>query len=414
LGFFSASVMRAVGPASYALLALVSFAAHAQNTQPSPTQAELAMTLDSIRTLIALSFGCLAGLVGTAMFFSSLVRVKNTLATIGQVFIALSCAVLGWIGLRALVHDSGALVSTTTVVPGTMLGLLIATSGLILGSAVERLRSIAVAILGLGWAALIFTPISFAIWDPLPGLSATLFRDWAGASVQLAVGAFALGISLAVGNRHGYGRIPMPPYHMGLALFGGTLIFIGLSGFNELGAGERAATAVSGAINSGIAACMGLLVWSICEQFVRGVSSTLGMISGALCGVVTVSAVAGWVPLVYAIGLGGIGSLAGFFGAVVVRRWHNVDDTFDIFAIHSVPAAVGLLALPFVVADASDRIYAQITGVLAIALYAFAIGSALAFLLKKLGVLRVAFDEEDAGLDLTRYGETVHPPQTTL
>jgi Amt family ammonium transporter len=109
-----------------------------------------------------------------------------------------------------------------------------------------------------------------------------------------------------------------------------------------------------------------------------------------------------------------LGSLCGFFGAVIVRRWHAVDDTLDIFAIHAVPAFVGLCLAPIFVTSPSGHWSTQFLGAAVVGITSFAVGAGSAYCLKQLGILRVTFDEEDAGLDVTHHGETVHPPQSTL
>jgi Amt family ammonium transporter len=278
----------------------------------------------------------------------------------------------------------------------------------------ERLRTISVVLLSALWTILVYAPLNCVLWYSLSHPNTIMLVDWSGAHAQLAIGSFAFALVVLTGNRHGYGRIPMAPYDMGRAIGGGMIFVFALWGFCEYGATAVQPGSSSGALNAAVAGFTGLLVWAFSEHLYRGVSSTLGMISGALCSTIAVSAFAGWSPTLGAIFVGGLGSVCGFFGAVVVRRWHAVDDTLDIFAIHAVPAFVGLCAAPIFVTHPGSHWATQILSAALVSVASFAVGAGSATGLKRLGVLRVTFDEEDAGLDVTSHGETVHPPQSTL
>jgi ammonium transporter, Amt family len=150
------------------------------------------------------------------------------------------------------------------------------------------------------------------------------------------------------------------------------------------------------------------------EMQTRRIASTLGMVSGALAGVVCVSAVAGYASPIVAMLLGALGSAVGFLGAVWMRRAFHYDDSLDIFALHALPALAGLCAAGFIVPEASANLALQLGLPILLLCIGVTVGYLSAALLRAANLLRVPFDEEDAGLDLTTHGETVHPPQSTL
>jgi Amt family ammonium transporter len=374
---------------------------------------------------LSLVLAAMAGLVGVGLFFASLVRVKNTIATLGQVLLVVCVSVLVWVGVQSVLTQPGSGLSlifgneaqwlpTVQERSALSMSLLISVAGLVVGAVAERMRRVAMVVIALLWTLLLFTPITLLHWYSLAPASVWMFLDWGGASVHVAMGSFAVGLAFATGSRRGYGRMPMPPYDLGRAVVGGLVLTIGYWVFAEFGATSALQGVRSGALNAAVAGMAGLLAWALAEHIHRGVSSTLGMVSGALCATVAVSAIAGWCSPLGALLVGGAGSLVGFFGAVVVRRWHSVDDTLDIFAIHGTPAFFGLLVAPLFVEHPKIAWLWQSIAAFLIGLISFGVGVLIATGLRRLGILRVSFDEEDVGLDITHHGETVHPPQSSL
>lgn len=376
-------------------------------------------------TFLSFLFAIIAGIAGTSLFFSSLVRSKNTLATAGQVVIA-ACAAAIVAALVATMHGiteltipvdikfllaAGSPTLNESVALATALSIQVA--GLIFGSSVERLRLSAVVMISAAWAGLVLLPLVYWIWRPTGLMAIEGVMDWAGALMHVATGAGALALAIVTGNRHSYGRVPMPPYHLGLAVFGALIMLVGWIGFNESGAVVRESPG-SGAVNTMVAAAGGLFMWSVIESINRGITSTLGMVSGALSGAIACSAAAGWISPFAAVLFGFFGGGAGYFGAVTLRRFHTRDDSLDIFGIHAIPATIGLVMTGLIVGATPAVAMIQFAAAIAVGLYAFFIVLLIASLLKWLGRLRVNYDEEDAGLDIVSHGETVHPPQSTL
>jgi ammonium transporter, Amt family len=368
-------------------------------------------------------------LLGTALYFGALVRTKNTLSTMAQVLLSSCAATVVWIafaGDLSLAEKSASWLASFTALQNgqaavtdqvvAALPLVVLTAAVLFGGAVERLRFLAVAVIAPLWTLLVLAPLLRAVQERT-GLLATLgFNDWIGVgALQIAVGVSAFGISLATGNRHGYGRVAFPPYHIPLALVGALVMITGWTlGFVASGAALSTIASGSAATKLFIAATAGLAVWAIIEGLHRRVASSLGMVSGAVAGVVACSTIAAWISPRGAVAIGALGAVVGYFGAVVLRRVHQRDESLDVFALHALPAVAGLLALPSLSTSIQAEFSTQLAGVILIIVYAVTLTALIVLPLKFFGWLRVSFDEEDAGLDLIAHGETVHPPQSTL
>jgi ammonium transporter, Amt family len=398
------------------------------NMQKNTTIAPQVLSNASTDLALNTTLGILITLIGTALYFGALVRTKNTLSTMAQVLLSACTATLVWIlfaGDLALFNPGTSWLAAIGVI-GTdnptamrhivdLLPLLVLVSAVLFGGAAERLRLVSLFVLTIFWTALIAAPIIRTL-QPGTGFLALLgFQDWVGAgSLHLAVGVCALVICIVTGNRHGYGRVAMPPYHLGLAFVGALVMILGWA-LSLLSAGQIAPAmplthVAAKLILAGIG---GALAWSVIEQIQRRLLSTLGLVSGAIAGVVACSAGAVWMSPRVGILIGALGAAAGYLGAVILRRIHQRDDAMDIFSLHTLPALVGLLAISFL--DAAQAPFGtQLAGAVVIMVYSGLVIAAVVIPLKALGVLRVKFDHEDVGLDLTVHGETVHPPQTSL
>jgi ammonium transporter, Amt family len=374
------------------------------------------------------TLGVLITLIGTALYFGALVRTKNTLSTMAQVLLSACTATLVWIifaGDLALFNPSSSWLAHWQWVGEDnpeglrlivdFLPLLVLVSAVLFGGAAERLRLVALFAISIFWTLLIAAPMIRTI-QPGSGFLALLgFRDWVGAgSLHLAVGVCALIICIATGNRHGYGRVAIPPYHLGLAFVGALVMILGWA-LSLIAAGQSASTLslTHVATKLIIAGIGGAVAWSVIEQLKQRLLSTLGMVSGAIAGVVACSAGAIWMSPRVAILVGALGAAAAYLGAVILRRIHQRDDALDVFSLHALPALVGLLAISFLDA-AQARFGAQLAGAVVLIVYSSVVIAAVVIPLKALGVLRVTFDHESVGLDLTVHGETVHPPQPSL
>jgi ammonium transporter, Amt family len=368
-------------------------------------------------------------LLGTALYFGALVRTKNTLSTMAQVLLSSCAATVVWIAIAgdlSLAEKSASWLASLTALQNGIpavadqvvaaLPMVVLTSAVLFGGAVERLRFVAVALIAPLWTLLVLAPLLRAVHEKT-GLLATLgFNDWIGVgALHIAAGVSAFVISVATGSRHGYGRVAFPPYHIPLALVGALVMITGWTlGFVASGAALTTIVPGSAATKLFIAATAGLATWAAIESVHRRVASSLGMVSGTVAGVVACSTVAAWISPRGAVAVGVLGAVVGYFGAVVLRRVHQRDESLDVFALHTLPAVAGLLALPILSTSIRAEFSTQLAATILIIIYAVALTALVVLPLKFFGWLRVSFDEEDAGLDLIAHGETVHPPQSTL
>jgi ammonium transporter, Amt family len=419
-------------PIMMLLASFVATPAFAQNLGGNVQKnAEIApQVLRNASTDLALNntLGMLITIVGTALYFGALVRTKNTLSTMAQVMLSACTATVIWVlfaGELALFNPGASWLAAINSLGSEnpagarrlvdFLPLLVLVSAVLFGGAAERIRLLALFILTACWTVLIAAPIIRTVQSGSGFLALLGFQDWVGAgSLHLAVGVCALVICIVTGNRHGYGRVAMPPYHLGLAFIGALVMILGWT-LSLISAGEISSSASLSHVAAKlfIGGIGGALAWSAIEQLNRRLLSTLGMVSGAIAGAVACSAGAVWMSPRIAILIGVLGAAAAYLGAVILRRIHQRDDAMDIFALHALPALVGLLALPFL-DSAQARFGTQLAGAVVLIVYSGILIAVVAIPLKALGVLRVNFDHEDAGLDLTVHGETVHPPQPSL
>jgi ammonium transporter, Amt family len=210
------------------------------------------------------------------------------------------------------------------------------------------------------------------------------------------------------GRRLGYGEEAMTPNHMGLTLAGAGCLLVGWMGFNGGSALHADSAAAIAIVNTLVAGAAGAVVWIIIEGALRGYASGLGMASGVLGGLIAVTPAAGFVTPLMALAYGALGAATGYFGAVVLKRLLNVDDSLDVFGLHGVAGfagsiMVGLLASSQVKSNVGVQSLA--TGV--VAMYAFFATLALVAALRALGTWRVAVDEELEGLDVSQHAESV-------
>ena len=261
---------------------------------------------------------------GLALFYCGMVRKKNVLATMAQTFLcAMLCSVL-WVmaGYSLTFSGDGALIGNldklmlngitmASIAPATsipeMLFMLyqmtfaIITVALVAGSVADRMRFSAFVWFAALWMFLVYVPIAHWVWGGgwLTPDAATMkpgILDFAGGTVvHLNAGIAGLVAAYVLGKRHGYGSDNFSPYDLSLAVIGTGLLWVGWFGFNggsALGANSRAAFAIAA---THLAACAGALTWMLLEWWTRGKPSVLGMISGAVAGLGTITPASGFV-----------------------------------------------------------------------------------------------------------------------
>jgi Amt family ammonium transporter len=387
---------------------------------------------------------------GLALFYSGMVRKKNVLATMAQSLAAtmlgsLLWAAIGyslaftgegaWIGgldrlfLRGMGMDAISPLAKT--IPESLFMLYqmtfaIITVALVAGSVADRMRFSAFVWFAALWLLFVYVPIAHWVWGG-GWLGAAGLLDFAGGTVvHLNAGIAGLVAAYVLGARRGYGSENLAPYDLSLAVIGTGLLWVGWFGFNggsALGANSRAAYAI---VATHLAASTGALTWMALEWWTRGKPSVLGMISGAVAGLGTITPASGFVLPWHAVVIGLFAGSLCFWACTALKRKLGYDDSLDVFGVHGVGGATGTLlagvfaaaavtatpenpgGLPGLLEGNPQQVLVQIYGVVATALWA---GIGTYVLLKIVGALvglRVSEEVERSGLDVHLHGESIH------
>jgi len=237
-----------------------------------------------------------------------------------------------------------------------------------------------------------------------------------GMAVEICSGFAALALCLVIGKRAGYGTYSMEPHNIPMTLIGGALLWFGWFGFNAGSVLAADGAAANALVTTNAAAAAGALAWLFASWY-RGRPSSLGMISGAIAGLVAITPAASFVDPMGALA---IGAVAGLFcyGAMLLRIRRSLDESLDAWAVHGVgglwgTVATGIFALAAVGGTAGllsgnpGQLLIQIVAALAAMIYAFGMTYLLAKGVDRLMGLRVSEEEEYVGLDIAQHGESL-------
>jgi Amt family ammonium transporter len=420
------------------LMALAASPAFAQaGAQPAKIDAA-----DTAWMISATGLVLMMSIPGLALFYSGMVRKKNVLATMAQTLAAVALGSILWMAIgyslaftgdspaiggfdRALLlgMDMNAISPLAKTIPESVFMLYqmtfaVITVALVAGSVADRMRFSAYLWFVAGWLLLVYVPIAHWVWGG-GFLGAAGVLDFAGGLVvHLNAGIGGLVACYLLGARRGYGTDNLAPYDLSLAVIGTGLLWVGWFGFNggsALGANSRAGFAV---LATHLAACAGVLTWMILEWWDRGKPSVLGMISGAVAGLGTITPASGFVLPWHGIVIGIVAGAVCYWACTKLKTKCRYDDSLDVFGVHGIGGATGtILAGVFAVAAVGDTagLLEGNSGQMLIQLYG--IGVTLAWsgvvtfvLLKVIGFflpLRVREEHERIGLDVSLHGESL-------
>jgi Amt family ammonium transporter len=410
---------------------------------------------DTAWMIVATALVLMMTLPGLALFYCGMVRKKNVLATMAQSLLcAALCSVL-WViaGYSLAFNGEGAIignldkiflsgigmdaVAANTRIPEMLfmfyqMTFAIITVALVSGSVADRMRFSAFVWFAMLWLFLVYVPTTHWVWGggwltPDAAAKKDGILDFAGGTVvHLNAGIAGLVAAFVVGKRHGYGTDNFSPYDLSLAVIGTGLLWVGWMGFNggsALGANSRASFAM---VATHLAASMGALTWMVLDWWTRGKPSVLGIISGAVAGLGTITPASGFVLPWHGLVIGLIAGAVCFWACTEVKRKLGYDDSLDVFGVHGVGGFMGtILTGVFAVAalsvspDAPKGVAGLFEGNPAQVLTQF-IGAAvtlvwsgvLTFVILKLvdlvTPLRVTPEAEQMGLDISLHGESIH------
>jgi ammonium transporter, Amt family len=393
---------------------------------------------DTAWILTASALVLLMTIPGLALFYGGLVRAKNVLSVVMHCFamvctVSLLWAVAGytlvfgegspWIGGFGNLFLTGlADLRADTTIPESAFVLFqmtfaIITPALIVGAFAERIRFGWVVAFSVGWSLLVYVPVARWIWGG-GWLAALGAQDFAGGIVvHTTAGVAALILAQMLGPRKGFNKAMLVPHSPALTMTGAGLLWVGWFGFNggsALAAGDDAATAI---LNTHFAACAAALVWIGIEKAKIGKATSIGMVTGAVAGLATITPAAGYIGPVGAIMLGLIGGSACFFAVQLVKQTIKIDDSLDVFAVHGVGGIIGSLIFPIFIlpvlggggfeegASLGSQLFAQAVGVGVTVLWTAIATFLIAFVLSYAIPMRVDEESEQDGLDLTSHGE---------
>lgn len=294
------------------------------------------------------------------------------------------------------------------------LSFAIITFALVLGATAERMRlGVTMAFAAL-WTLIVYAPVAHWIWHPAGWLAKMGHMDFAGGTVvHIASGVTGLVAAMVLGPRRGFGKEPMIPHNLMLTVLGAGLLWAGWFGFNAGSAFEAGPRAAGALLATQVAACAGAMLWGFCEYIRRGQWSVLGMMTGAIAGLIAVTPASGFVGINGALSIGALAGVICFFAVVYFKSVTGIDDSLDVFALHGIGGLVGTLLTPVfaltAVAPVTATVWTNALGALAVMAYA---GVATWVILKGLSLvmkLRVGAAQENVGLDISEHGEMLAP-----
>ncbi len=406
---------------------------------PALALAQTADTGDTAWLLTATALVLLMTLPGLALFYGGLVRSRNVLSVLMQCF-ALCCIVSliwmafgysiafadgnGFLGSFSKAWLRGVEVGTVRdTIPESVFVMFqmtfaIITPALVVGGFAERTRFAAMLLFSTLWLIVVYIPVTHWVWSSDGWLAARGFRDFAGgAVVHVNAGVAALVAALVIGRRSGFPGTAMLPHNLTMTVTGASLLWVGWFGFNAGSAVAANTSAGMAMLVTHIGAAAGAVAWMSIEWVRFGKPSVLGIVTGMVAGLGTITPASGYVGPVGALIIGLIAGLVCFMATQLMKRRLMIDDSLDVFPVHGVGGFTGLL-LTAIFSSASldglglppgvtvgSQLMTQLVGALATAVWC---GVATFVLLKLVNVvtpLRVSAEQETEGLDLVLHEE---------
>src|SRR5438477_1522536 len=432
---------RAVGR-----LTLVGFIA---STTPALADTSTINAADTAWMIVATALVLMMTIPGLALFYAGMVRKKNVLATMAQSVAAVCIVSILWALLgytlafsgdapalgnfeRAFLHGIGmdSVSPLAKTIPESLfmiyqMTFAIITVALVAGAVADRMRFSAFLLFSILWLLIVYVPLAHWIWGG--GFLQTLgVLDFAGGTVvHINAGVAGLVAALMLGKRRGYGTENLAPYDLSMAVIGTGLLWVGWFGFNggsALSAGPRASMAI---VATHLAASAGALTWMLLEWKGRGKPSVLGVISGAIAGLGTITPASGFVLPWHGIVIGIVAGGGCYWACTKLKLALGYDDSLDVFGVHGVGGFIGVTltgvfataavsvdpstpnGLPGLIDSNPRQVGIQLIGAAVTIVWS---GIATFVILKIVGAitaLRVTPEAEQMGVDVTLHGESI-------
>ena len=380
-------------------------------------------------------------LPGLSLFYAGLVRSKNVLSVLMQCF-AITCmiSIMWLVGMYSLIFTDGGGVqpfigglskafvpdmgtdSLTGDIPEAVFFMFqmtfaIITPALIVGAFAERMKFSSMMVFSALWAMLVYVPVCHWVWGG--GWLADMgVMDFAGGIViHITAGVSALVAALVMGNRKGFPTVAMPPHNMPMVVTGAGMLWVGWFGFNAGSALAADGSAGMAMLVTHISAAAGSLTWMVIEWIRFGKPSVLGIVTGMVAGLGTITPASGFVGPAGALAIGITAGIVCFYAVQIMKRHLHIDDSLDVFPVHGVGGVTGSILTGVFAAESMGglgldgvtimhQVGVQALAVLATIVWTVAFTYIILKLLDAVMGLRVSEDVEVEGLDIVLHEET--------
>jgi len=434
--------MGALSYRAAAMAALITLAAGSLATPALAAEASTISAADTAWMIVATALVLMMTIPGLALFYSGMVRKKNILATMAQSLAAVAMISILWVAFGyslAFVGDGPwigtldrwfligmtmeSVNSAAKTIPEALFMLYqmtfaIITVALVAGAVADRMRFSAYLLFSVGWFTFVYVPLAHWVWGG--GFLATMgVMDFAGGLVvHLSAGIGGLVAAAVMGRRHGYGSENLAPFDLSLAVIGTGLLWVGWFGFNggsALAANSRAVMAITA---THLAACAGALAWGAIEWATRRKPSVLGMISGAVAGLGTITPASGFVAPWHGVIIGLIAGTLCFWACTWLKQRFKYDDSLDVFGVHGIGGLTGTFLAGVFAVNAiggtsgllegnPQQVLIQFYGIAVTLVWSAGITFVLLKLVGAFTPLRVSAQQELEGLDISQHGEAL-------
>lgn len=408
---------------------------------PAAASAQELNSGDTAWILTATALVLFMTIPGLSLFYAGLVRAKNVLSVLMQCF-TITClasivwliygyslsfsdggGVNAWIGgldkawLAGIGRDtlSGTLPETVFVM--FQLTFAIITPALIVGGFAERIKYSSMLLFSLLWLTLVYFPVCHWVWGG-GWLGEAGLLDFAGGTVvHITAGVAALVAALVLKERRGFPGTPMPPHNLTLTVTGAGMLWVGWFGFNAGSAVASNGDAGMAMLVTHISAAAASLTWAALEWVRHGKPSVLGIVTGMVAGLGTITPASGFVGPLGALIIGVSAGTLCFIATNMIKRTFKIDDSLDVFPVHGVGGALGTILCGVFVAESwggagyaegmtmGGQLGVQFMGVAAVLVWTAAATWVALKIVQMLVGLRVDEDEETEGLDINQYDE---------
>ena len=375
---------------------------------------------------------------GLALFYGGLVKSENVLSVLMHCFGIACVASITWLGIGySIAFTSGnpyfgdlsqvfllnmARDSMSGDIPESVFFMFqmtfcIITPALIVGAYPERMKFQFVLLFSFLWIIFVYAPVTHWIWGG-GWLASIGVLDFAGGLVvHLTAGTTAIILAIMSGTREGFPDQVKPPHNPGLTMMGACMLWVGWFGFNGGSALAANADAGMAILVTHISASVASLVWIAIEWMKFGKPSLVGVVTGAIAGLASITPASGFVGPLGAVLIGLISGYLCYEAVGLIKNKFKVDDSLDVFAVHGLGGTIGILLLPLLISEGfggvgygetnfSSFMTAQVIGVIAVLFFTLIVSYLLAIFVKSLVGIRVSDDDIEVGLDISSHGQS--------